>query len=86
MFIKYLEKRDFLYDWFVVGGVLMGGMIICVLLVKYFYIVVGVCLMGFFVFLEYGKEIVRWVLEYNYILLKDYFDLILWVKSYDLLL
>ena len=34
--------------------------------------------------MEYGKEIVRRASEYNYVVPKDYFDLISWVKSYDL--
>lgn len=39
---------------------------------------------GFPAPLEYGKEIVRRASEYNYVVPKDYFDLISWVKSYDL--
>ncbi len=56
----------------------------CALLAKHPHIVAGVCLMGSPAPLEYGKEIVRRASEYNYVVPKDYFDLISWVKSYDL--
>ena len=62
----------------------MGGMTTCALLAKHPHIAAGVCLMGSPALLEYGKEIARRASEYNYILPKDYFDLISWVKSYDL--
>ena len=82
--IKHLEKRDLLHDRLAVGGVSMGGMTTCALLAKHPHIAAGVCLMGSPALLEYGKEIARRASEYNYILPKDYFDLISWVKSYDL--
>ncbi|MBE9889786.1 alpha/beta fold hydrolase [Enterococcus faecium] len=82
--IKHLEKRGLLHDQLAVGGVSMGGMTTCALLAKHPHIVAGVCLMGSPAPLEYGKEIVRRGSEYNYVVPKDYFDLISWVKSYDL--
>ena len=82
--IKNIKKRDLLHDRLAVGGVSMGGMTTCALLAKHPHIAAGVCLMGSPAPLEYGKEIARRASEYNYILPKDYFDLISWVKSYDL--
>ncbi len=66
------------------AGFRWGGMTTCALLAKHPHIVAGVCLMGSPAPLEYGKEIVRRASEYNYVVPKDYFDLISWVKSYDL--
>ena len=81
--IKHLEKEVFYMISLQLAG-FRWGMTTCALLAKHPHIVAGVCLMGSPAPLEYGKEIVRRASEYNYVVPKDYFDLISWVKSYDL--
>ena len=80
--IKHLEKGLYMISLQLAG--FRWGMTTCALLAKHPHIVAGVCLMGSPAPLEYGKEIVRRASEYNYVVPKDYFDLISWVKSYDL--
>ncbi|MBF8807868.1 MAG: alpha/beta fold hydrolase [Enterococcus lacertideformus] len=84
MLLNHLEKRGVLHDKVAVGGVSMGGITICSLLTKHPYLIGGICLMGSPAPLQYGKEIYKRAEKYHYLLPNDYFDLISWVKHYDL--
>lgn len=83
-FLEHLERRGLLHEKIAVGGVSMGGMTTCALMVKHPELTSGVCLMGSPAPLAYGQEIQKRADDYHYLLPKDYFDLISWVKHYDL--
>lgn len=82
--LAHLENRHILHEKIAVGGVSMGGMTTCALLTRHPRLIGGICLMGSPAPLEYGKEIYKRANEFRYVLPEDYFDLISWVKKYDL--
>ncbi|EPH94691.1 MULTISPECIES: alpha/beta fold hydrolase [unclassified Enterococcus] len=82
--IDNLKRREVYHPDLGVGGVSMGGMTTCALLTKHEEIRCGACIMGSPAPLAYGEEVVRRSGEFKMSLPEDYFDLISWVKNYDL--
>jgi dienelactone hydrolase len=82
--VEHLKKREVYHPNLGVGGVSMGGMTTCALLTQHEEIRCGACIMGSPAPFAYGEEIVRRAGEFKMVLPKDYFELISWVKHYDL--
>lgn len=81
--VDFFRHMD-LVDWIGVGGVSMGGMTTCGLLVHHPEISVAACVMGSPDYLEYRAALKKNIIQRGYSLPIDYDLLTGWIEDYDL--